>query len=352
MEMKLHHLKEIEDHVATSHCHHPPLKSLEFTDSWSNSTTPLILACQRGELGSVKYLVETWGVDVCVTLSYFSDPSYFYSSKIKFVLATPLFVAAYHGYDKIVCYLLAKGANVSVRAFYLHYIGDHDYDGLTPLYGAVSDAHFDPTIPLLQQQEERNVIVQSLLEFGADTIDGPFRIPDGRPMWMERICGVDAITALINHGLDLKRRNPLTGETLLHSVASRSRYFNEEDSLAIVKLLDEKGADLLALDENGYTPLRKATDDTYDDDRHLNLAFLAFLLDRDEYNRMEKIEAVELAGATILSKPRNAPHFPKAFTYWCRSLLLRHHIKTVKIVGRKIGRHLEWTTLADLARLK
>ncbi len=147
---------------------------------------------------------------MCVTLSYFSDPSYFYSSKIKFVLATPLFVAAYHGYDKIVCYLLAKGANVSVRAFYLHYIGDHDYDGLTPLYGAVSDAHFDPTIPLLQQQEERNVIVQSLLEFGADTIDGPFRIPDGRPMCMERIYGVDA---LINHGLDKKRRNPLTGES-------------------------------------------------------------------------------------------------------------------------------------------
>ena len=108
----------------------------------------------------------------------------------------------------------------------------------------------------------------------------------------------------------------------------------------------------MALDKNGYTPLRKAADDTYDDDRHLNLAFLAFLLDRDEYNRMEKIEAVELAGATILSKPQNAPHFPIAFNFWCRSLLLLHQIKIVKTVGRKIGRHLEWTTLADLARLK
>jgi len=189
------------------------------------------------------------------------------------------------------------------------------------------------------------------LEFGANAMADSYRTSDEMPMWVEKLCGAGAIIALINHGLDLKRRNPLTGETLLHSVASRSRYFNEEDSLAIVKLLVERGADLLALDGNGYTPLRKAADDTYDDHRSLNLDVLDYLLERDEYNRMEKIEALELAGATILSKPQNAPHFPKAFTYWCRSLLLRHQIKTVKVVGRKIGRNLEWTTLADLARL-
>jgi len=72
----------------------------------------------------------------------------------------------------------------------------------------------------------------------------------------------------------------------------------------------------LALDENGYTPLREAADDTYDDHRSLNLAVLDFLLESDEYNRNEKIEAVELAGATILSNPKNTPHFPKAFNYF------------------------------------
>ena len=39
MEMKLHHLKEIEDHVATSHCHHPPLKSLEFRTVYTRLST-------------------------------------------------------------------------------------------------------------------------------------------------------------------------------------------------------------------------------------------------------------------------------------------------------------------------
>jgi len=85
---------------------------------------------------------------------------------------------------------------------------------------------------------------------------------------MERMCGVDAITELINHGLDLKRRYPPTGETLLHSMASRSRNFTEEDSLPIVQLLVEKGADLLARDNVGFTPLLLAADDQNDDVIH------------------------------------------------------------------------------------
>ena len=77
------------------------------------------------------------------------------------------------------------------------------------------------------------------------------------------MCGVDAITALINHGLDLKYCNPPTGETLLHFVASRSHKFTEEDSLSIVKLIMGKGADLSSRDIKEFTPLLTAANDTY-----------------------------------------------------------------------------------------
>ncbi len=67
MPMKLHHLKEIEDHLSTSNdcCLAPKnLKDFIFDRNPNKGTTPLMLACQHGEFDSVKYLVETWEVDL------------------------------------------------------------------------------------------------------------------------------------------------------------------------------------------------------------------------------------------------------------------------------------------------
>ncbi len=46
------------------------------------------------------------------------------------------------------------------------------------------------------------------------------------------------------------------------------------------------------------------------------LVTLDYLLELNGIGRMEKIDALELAGATILFRPKNASHFPKAFEYW------------------------------------
>jgi len=195
------------------------------------------------------------------------------------------------------------------------------------------------------------------LEFGADPVADSYRPFDGKPMWMEPMCGVDAITVLINHGFDLKRRNPTTGEALLLYVMGRTSFYTEEGSLAIIKQLADRGADLLARNASGFTPLLRAADDQHNDGC-LSLSILDFLLERNEYGQIEKIEAMELAGATILSKAQYNPHFPKAFDYWHRSLHLRHQLETTEdstssknISGRKIGSHLEWTTFAELDRL-
>jgi len=216
LSMKLQNLKEIEDHFSTSDCPHPlDLKDFTFDGYTASGTTPLILASQYGELDSVKHLVETWGVDVRTSAKYYSDPTQPGSCMIQIKKATPLFVVAFYGHNHIVRYLLEKGADVSVRTSKANAFPE--YDGLTPLYGAVSKRH-SYSRPLLEQQEVRHSVVLSLLEFGANLITDPFRLSDGQPMWMERMCGVNTTTTLVNHDLNVKQSDPNSGLTILHHI--------------------------------------------------------------------------------------------------------------------------------------
>jgi len=96
----------------------------------------------------------------------------------------------------------------------------------------------------------------------------------------------------------------------------------QEVSLGVVKLLIEQGKDLLGLDSWGFTPLLEAANGSYHADLP-NLKVLDFLLEREEYSRAEKIEAMELAGAVILKNSRNVLQFPKAFDFWRKALHLR-----------------------------
>jgi len=351
--MKLDNLMEIENHVAIRaflcFCPHSThtLKDFTFNGNTATGTTPLILACQHGELDSVKHIVESWGVDVSASAPFYSNPSQQGPPTIQ--EATPLFVAAFHGYDQIVRYLLERGANVSVKTSNKKKISQ--LDGWTPLYAAVFDRQFNSSRPLHQQREDRCNIVRSLLEYGADPVSQSFRPAGRRPMWIEKMCGVEATTALINNGLDLNRRFLHTGRSLLHHWASRPHDFTEEDSLVIIKLLIDKGADLTVRDNEGLTPLLTAA-------KHFNFKILDYLFERIEFGRSEKIEAMELTGAAILFEAENSLHFPKAFEYWRRALKLRQMEIEVsgssaeKILGRKIGRNVEWTTLAELDQIE
>jgi len=140
----------------------------------------------------------------------------------------------------------------------------------------------------------------------------------------------------------LKQRIPYTGQTLLHNVIGR---FTEEDSLALVTRLVEKGAELTARDKQGFTPLLTAAET-------FKLKILDYLLERDQYSRTEKMEALELAGSTILLEAPSSL-FPKAFDCWRRAHQLREAAgpSAEKKLGRKIGSNVEWTTLAELDQL-
>jgi len=121
-------------------------------------------------------------------------------------------------------------------------------------------------------------------------------------------CKASAITKLINQGkVDLTQRTSNFNATVLHywaggldccKYAMDHGISFQEVSLKVVKLLVENGADLLAVNSWGFTPLIEAAIGPY---RGLpNLKVLDFLLEREEYSRAEKIEAMELAGAAIL----------------------------------------------------
>jgi len=351
--MGLRQVQEIENHISTSSCHHPQLKDL-VCHGKIDGTTPLLLACQHGELEAVKRIVELWGVDVRDTAVYHMQirRGWFLreydqfrnliretengAEWIKMDRGCPLFVAAYNGNVDVVRYLLKNGADFLAKTVCAN---NPRYDGLTPLHGAFFD---------LRSEDEAKAtsIACLLLEAGADP---SVLSSDHIPIWVESTCGVEAITALINHGLDLTQRHPIFASTILHHWTHLPSEcdITEEQSMRIVKLLVEKGADLLARDCHGYSPIITAAVSG-------NWSVLDFFLERDEISRMDKINALELAGSVILVTSQHASQRSnKAFEYWRRALQLRLategcgpiqktplDLKTVKAV--------EWVTSTQL----
>jgi len=351
--MGLHHVKEIEDHFNNCLSRRPLLLKDFVFKGLLEGSTPLQMACHYGELVSVKRIVESWGVDVNLASTYYIDvnstaPIIEMDYRLILGKATPLFIAAHMGHWHVVRYLVAHGADVSAKS-----LEDDDGRGrfgLTPLYEAVYYDCHGPSRPLNEQRKRRAAIVRLLLEAGADPSSEAFDF-SGYPMWASKICGVDAITALIDHGMDVNYRIPDTGETILNYWARRSMDRIEEESLAVVQMLLDRGADLHTQNRSGFTPIINAA-------HSQNLAVLDFLLERNDISRKEKIDALELAGAVILSDTKHRPLFPKAFKYWRRALHLRSMVtnecgpifKTPKNLKTDM-RVVEWTTLEELEKV-
>jgi len=133
---------EIEMHAVTSNdcCKHPPLKEVIFKGVLEGST-PLILACHYGDFDSVERIVEGWGADINEAGVFHADPVTLRNS-LKLEPATPLFVAASNGHNKIVRYLIEKGADISAKT---RSVDQRKYY-LTTLYGVVYKLRFGTSI--------------------------------------------------------------------------------------------------------------------------------------------------------------------------------------------------------------
>jgi len=326
-------LEDIEVHISSnSNCHHLPLRDLVF-DRSLHGTTPLLLACHYGDLGWVKRILEEWSVDVNAAGVYFFNP--LSRDDPKIARATPLFVAAFNGHISIVKYLVRKGADVASKTSCEDF-GSH-YDGMTPLYGALNQR----CVPCVSNDRmDVNNMVRFLLEFGADLNDVPSHKP---PIWMSKMCGVDETTALIDHGLNLEQ----LGSLLHHWVNAQPHWFDpnrKNDSIAVIKLLVDKGANFMAKDNNGFTLILAAV-------KNKNWNCVDYFLEKEGWDKMEKIEAAEMAAAIILSKLYNHSEFKRAFQYWRLALRLRQtepeRLQKTPLV-LKSGHAGEWLTSDEL----
>ncbi len=319
-----------------SNCHHLPLEgSLK-------GSARLLAACKTGNLEAVKRKARCWeDIQHTAAYRYKFKQRKSGSEEIGVVGATPLFVAAIHGHASIVRYLLEIGADVSARTN-----GIGPLTGLTPLYAALIATQLEKRAAFAWQ--ELKEVINLLVECGADPSDPASK---GAPIWSLPLCNnVEAITTLIEVGMSLTLRHPIDGSTVLLKWIGQKNIL-KNGTLDFIQPLLEKSSDLKARDEDGFTPTLLAavvinnfqsssgnqTDATQDFaiQKKLNASILNFLLEREEVDRMERINAMELAGAVILflhgelqfrgppSKLHRIHDMNVGFEYWHRALQLR-----------------------------
>ncbi|XP_064110392.1 protein fem-1 homolog CG6966-like [Macrobrachium nipponense] len=184
------------------------------------------------------------------------------------------------GHLEIVDFLLSKGANANgVTTF-----------NSTPLAAACSHGHFE--------------VARLLLEHGAYT-DAADHHADTCLMLASCSGHLDIVKYLLNIGVDVNRRNIYGKSALYGSV--------ESGNLEVMKALLSYNA-ILEADYSGTTPLMAASSRG-----HANI--VEYLVSRTDVSRMEKIEALELLGASVLDKIRDAVG---AVEYWKSALSLRY----------------------------
>ncbi|XP_003723826.1 protein fem-1 homolog C [Strongylocentrotus purpuratus] len=240
-----------------------------------DSTTPLIVACRHGHIDVVTYFIEQCKADIEQVGSVTFDGETIDG-------APPLWCAAAAGHYQTVSTLIKHGAKVNHTTF----------SNSTPLRAACFDGHYD--------------IVKYLIQHGAD-IELANR--HGHTCLMISCYkGHYKIGEYLLHlGADVNRKS-VRGNTALHDCA-------ESGSLEIMRLLLKHRAKM-DTDAYGITPIKAAAVAG-----HVNIVdYLA----AEDLPRTEKIDALELVGATFVDKKRD---MHQAIGFWERAMELRYNDK-------------------------
>ena len=277
------------------------------TKDGSHFVTPLIIAARNGHLNSVKILLKYGAyIEARGTL------------KIEDQVTegcTPLWAAAYAGRLNVVKLLMKRNADVDGRTS----------KGSTPLRAASHEGHLD--------------VVRCLVESGAD-VNARTQYK-GTPIMAACDHGhLSIVTYLINKGafVNLPAKD---GNTALHYAAQRGHLETVSQLLAL-------GASQLP-NNQGLTPLFYACDKRV-------LEIVEYLIKRPECTKEQRIDALELLGATIANN--ECRDTEKAFSYMKRGMEMRYEDPAHPLLKKKMEpveayqNRKESQTLEELALLE
>ena len=284
------------------------------TKDGGHFVTPLIIAAHNGQLHSVKILLR-YGADIedrgTIKIGDEDDED---DEVIEG--CTPLWAAACSGHLDVVKLLVEQNADVDSRTS----------TGSTPLRAAAQEGHLD--------------VVRCLVESGADVnARTQYR---GTPIMAACDYGhLSIVTYLINKGafVDLKSTG---GNTALHFAAI-------EGHLEVVSQLLSLGASQLP-NNQGLTPLLYACD-------YCSIEIVEYLINRPECTKEQRIDALELLGATIANYDEFCDT-EEAFSYMKLGMEMRYEDPVHPLLKKKMEpveayqNRKESQTLEELALLE
>ena len=251
-------------------------------------------------------------------------------------LATPLIIAAYNGNLKAMKILLRYDADIEARGT-VKYEGDV-FEGCTPLWTAAVTGHLDAVKLLIERNAEvdgrtstnstplrvaafdgRHDIVRCLVENGADVnARSDF---DSTPLMIACCNGhVTVVSYLVAHGANIKLQDK-SGYSALHRAVENDHFEIVDDLLAL-------GAHQLP-NNNRLTPLLFASNEC-------KIEMVEHIIKNPQFTKEQRIEALELLGATIANEPKVDCDTKKAFFYMKRGMEERFQDLSRPVLKRRM----------------
>ena len=271
---------------------------------------------------------------------------------------TPLIIAAHNGHLNSVKILLRYGADIEARGTLK--TGDDVIEGCTPLWAAAATGFLDVVKLLIERNADVNGrtssdstplraaahqghlgVVRCLVESGADVNARNFY--EATPLFAACYRGhLSIVTYLVEKGafIDLQAKE---GSTALHLAV-------EEGHLKIVRELLARGASHSLANNRGLTPLLYACD-------LCSIEIVEYLINRPECTKEQRIDALELLGATIANDDESRD-IKKAFSYMKRGMEMRYEDLAHPLLKKKMEpveayqNRKESQTLEELALLE
>ena len=284
------------------------------TKDGSHFVTPLIIAAYNGHLNSVKILLG-YGADIEARGTLTKEDQVVEG-------CTALWAAAATDHLDVVKLLIERNADIEARGTLTK--EDQVIGGCTPLWAAAATGHLD--------------VVKLLIERNAD-VDGRTST-DSTPLRVAAHDGhLDVVRCLVERGADVNARNQYKGTPIMaacdYGHSSIITYLINKGAFVDLQAKDGRTAlhiavegghleivsQLLALgasqlpNNQGLTPLLHACD-------KCSVEIVEYLIKRPECTKEQRIDALELLGATIANdKYRD---IKKAYSYMKRGMEMRY----------------------------